>query len=230
MGEKENPLSARDVLKQLTQQHAHAISYALAGMVAAGALVQGPIGAMASAGPDADPGSRAAADVRASSAAKRARTVKAAHVLKIAKRQLGTRSGSKYDSWYRSTENAKLTAQRDGGKVAYYKGAQWCDMFVSWVGAQTGVSGMGWDAYTVEHARWFKKTGRWGTTKAKPGAVVFFAWQGGGIRGIDHVGLVVKDNGRTISTIEGNTDGAVRERVRPKAKVAGYGYPDYKHE
>ena len=44
-------------------------------------------------------------------------------------------------------------------------------MFVSWLGAQTGVKNMGWDAYTVQHATWFKKADRWGRTP-KPGAVV----------------------------------------------------------
>ncbi|WP_344844298.1 hypothetical protein [Nonomuraea dietziae] len=36
---------------------------------------------------------------------------------------------------------------------------------------------VGWDAYTVAHAKWFKSNERWGTTP-KPGAVVFFSWSG----------------------------------------------------
>jgi hypothetical protein len=41
--------------------------------------------------------------------------------------------------------------------------------------------------------------------------------------------LVKKDNlDGTITTIEGNTGkGKVEERVRPKAQVVGYGYPQY---
>ncbi|WP_225992390.1 CHAP domain-containing protein [Actinomadura montaniterrae] len=167
-------------------------------------------------------------------ARKASRTVAASTVIKLAKSQLGegeSRNGStKYADWYASTRHAAVTARRDGGTVGDYRGAEWCDMFVSWLSAQTGVKNMGWDAYTVQHASWFEKTGRWGDI-AKPGAVVFFDWQNGssgGIDGIDHVGLVVKDNGNgTITTIEGNTDNAVKEKVRDKSEVVGYGYPDY---
>ncbi|WP_141576535.1 CHAP domain-containing protein [Actinomadura sp. WMMA1423] len=161
--------------------------------------------------------------------------VKADEVIKLAKKQVGVREGrggeTKYHKWYVSTPHAKATAKRDGGfSVKEYNGAQWCNMFVSWLGAQTGVKNMGWDAYTVQHASWFKQTDRWGH-KAKPGAVVFFDWQDGskaGIGDIDHVGIVVKDNGNgKITTIEGNTENAVKQKVRDKSEVVGYGYPDY---
>ncbi|WP_084265578.1 CHAP domain-containing protein [Actinomadura macra] len=161
--------------------------------------------------------------------------VKPSEVIKMAESQVGVREGkgggTKYHKWYISTPHAAETARRDGGAVADYKGAQWCNMFVSWVGAQVGVKDMGWDAYTVQHATWFKKAHRWGTT-AKPGAVVFFDWKdgrSGGIGGIQHVGLVVKDNGDgTINTVEGNTGDAVKRKVRKTSQVVGYGYPDYR--
>ncbi|WP_433187656.1 hypothetical protein [Actinoallomurus sp. CA-150999] len=49
------------------------------------------------------------------------------------------------------------------------------------------------------------------------------------IVGLEHVGLVIKDNGDgTIQTVDGNTDNAVKVRVRPASDVVGYGgYPDY---
>ncbi|SNS75533.1 CHAP domain-containing protein [Actinomadura mexicana] len=161
--------------------------------------------------------------------------VKPAEVIKLAQKQVGIHEGkggeTKYHKWYVSTPQAKATAKRDGGfSVKEYNGAQWCNMFVSWLGAQTGVKNMGWDAYTVQHASWFKQTDRWGHT-AKPGAVVFYDWQDGSkadIGDIDHVGIVVKDNGDgSITTIEGNTDNAVQKKVRDKSQVVGYGYPDY---
>ncbi|MFB4313198.1 CHAP domain-containing protein [Actinomadura sp. 21ATH] len=153
-------------------------------------------------------------------------------VIALAKKQVGITEGkggqTKFHDWYVGTDNAKLTAARDGGNVSSYNGASWCNMFVSWVGAQTGVKNMGWDAYTVEHAKWFKKTGRWGQ-EAKPGSVVFFSWNGGGINSIEHVGLVVKDNGDgTVDTVEGNTGNAVKEKTRQKSQIVGYGYPDYR--
>ncbi|MEU5991962.1 CHAP domain-containing protein [Spirillospora sp. NPDC047418] len=163
------------------------------------------------------------------------RDVKASEVIKLAEKQVGISEGkdkqTKFHEWYVSTPHAKATAERDGGfSVKAYNGAQWCDMFVSWLGAQTGVKNMGWDAYTVQHANWFKDTGRWGKA-AKPGSLVFFDWKQGAdadLSAIDHVALVVKDNGDgTISTIEGNTDDAVKQEVRDKSDVVGYGYPDY---
>lgn len=166
------------------------------------------------------------------------RKVEPSEAVQLALEQVGVREGpdreTKYHRWFVSTPNARLTAKRDGGfSVDDYNGAEWCNMFISWLGAQLGVKDMGWDAYTVQHARWFAKTGRWGH-KAKPGAVVFFDWgesARGSISDIDHVGLVVKDNGDgTITTVEGNIDNAVGKRVRSKSLVVGYGYPDYDAE
>ncbi|MBX6384162.1 MAG: CHAP domain-containing protein [Microbispora sp.] len=161
--------------------------------------------------------------------------VRAADVLALARKQIGISEnakggGTKFQEWYMSTPRARETLARDGGKLKDYLTGAWCDMFVSWIGNQLGISPvMGLDAYTVEHARWFKANGRWGE-EPKPGAVVFFNW--GGSKDIDdivHVGLVIKDNGDgTIQTIEGNTgNGAVEARTRPTWQVVGYGYPMY---
>lgn len=161
--------------------------------------------------------------------------VTAAQVLALAREQIGIKEnarggGTKFQEWYANSQRAQETIARDGGHPAAYLNAPWCAMFVSWVGEQTGARPqVGWDAYTVTHARWFQNNGRWGTL-AKPGAVVFFAWNGSKSLGsIQHVGFVVKDNrDGTISTIEGNTgNGLVEERIRPKSQVVGYGYPEY---
>jgi hypothetical protein len=154
-------------------------------------------------------------------------------VINLARTQVGTHEdasgNSKFNNWYIGSSLGEQNAHRIGAKSAsVYKGQSWCDMFVSWLGQHTGTKGMGADAYTVSHAQWFKKTGHFGKTP-KPGAVVFFAWNGGGIKGIDHVGIVVKDNhDGTISTIEGNTGDAVKQKVRDTSTVAGYGYPEYR--
>jgi hypothetical protein len=161
--------------------------------------------------------------------------VTAAQVLAFAKSQVGTSEnasggGTPYQQWYAGSQRAAETIARDGGSRAAYLNAAWCAMFVSWVGEETGARPqVGWDAYTVAHAKWFQANHRFGTL-AKPGAVVFFSWSGSKDLGdINHVGFVVKDNHNgTISTIEGNTgNGRVEERVRPKSQVVGYGYPDY---
>jgi hypothetical protein len=155
----------------------------------------------------------------------------AADTLKLALSQVGTvetaGGGTKYNQWFMSSPFAKVGVQRDGGAIGDYANASWCDMFVTWVGAQAGVKGIGGDAFTPEHARWFQQQGRWGGVP-KAGAVVFFSWRGGGIDGINHVGLVIKDNHNgTIQTVEGNTDNAVRIRTRSTGQVVGYGYPQY---
>jgi uncharacterized protein (TIGR02594 family) len=154
-------------------------------------------------------------------------------VIKLAEKQIGIREGkdgnTKFNKWYVKSDTAKRTAERDGGKVSDYNGVSWCDMFVSWIGEKANVKGIGADAYTVSHAKWFKDHDQWGK-KARPGAVVFFAWDGSkSIGAIEHVGFVVKDNhDGTITTIEGNTDNSVDKKIRPKSEVAGYGYPDYR--
>ncbi|MDP9841912.1 CHAP domain-containing protein [Streptosporangium lutulentum] len=161
--------------------------------------------------------------------------VSAQQVLSIAEKQIGIREnarggGTKFQSWYESSPRGRETVARDGGSVQDYANAPWCAMFVSWVGEQAGIRpAMGWDAYTVTYAKWFKDNHRWGNV-AEPGAVVFYDWNGSkDIDGIDHVGLVKKDNGNgTITTIEGNTgNGVVEQRIRPKSQVVGYGYPLY---
>ncbi|MEU6729510.1 CHAP domain-containing protein [Nonomuraea wenchangensis] len=161
--------------------------------------------------------------------------VTAQQVLDLARAQVGTSEnaaggGTKFQQWYADSPRAGETVLRDGGNRNAYLNAPWCSMFVSWVGEQSGArTQVGWDAYTVSHAKWFAANDRWGT-EAKPGAVVFFSWSGSkSLSAIDHVGFVVKDNGDgTISTIEGNTgNGKVEERVRPTSQVVGYGYPNY---
>ncbi|MBF8191512.1 CHAP domain-containing protein [Nonomuraea sp. K274] len=161
--------------------------------------------------------------------------VTAKQVLAFAKKQIGTSEnaaggGTPYQQWYAQSQRAAETVARDGGSRADYLNAAWCAMFVSWVGEKTGARPqVGWDAYTVAHAKWFKANDRFGT-EAKPGSVVFFSWNGGkALKDIQHVGFVVKDNHNgTISTIEGNTgNGEVEQRTRPTSQVVGYGYPQY---
>ncbi|QFG27606.1 CHAP domain-containing protein [Actinomadura sp. WMMB 499] len=163
------------------------------------------------------------------------RAVEVSEVIDLAKEQVGIEEEgpgdmTKFHDWWVSTPTAKTLASDGGFSVDAYKGAAWCDMFVSWLGAQTGVKGMNWDAYTVTHANWFKDQDRWGQ-KAKPGAIVFFDWGAGSdgdIGDIDHVGIVEKDNGDgTVSTIEGNSNNAVEEKTRDKGQIVGYGYPEY---
>lgn len=116
----------------------------------------------------------------------------------------------------------------------------WCDMFVSWCGAQIGAqSVVGKYAYCPYHVNFFKNAGRWLDREAKPepGDVIFFANKGVAC----HVGIVEQRNGSSsVTTIEGNTSvtsndngGAVMRRTRTYGTVGsswyilGFGRPNW---
>jgi len=126
----------------------------------------------------------------------------------------------------------------------------WCGSFCMWCAAQVKLaipSVVG----TVVGAEKFKGLGAWSnaaTAKPQPGDLAFFDFQAGGAP-IEHVGIVVKDNGDgTVTTIEGNTSpehkpagsqangGEVAQRIRAyKANkkglqpfIVGFGSPKFK--
>src|SRR5690606_37484115 len=141
--------------------------------------------------------------------------------IELLESQLGYREKAgaytKFGAWY--GRNVEFDAD--------YSSAPWCDMLLAWAATKLGYEDwMGQFAWTVAHARWFKKQDAWGT-KPEPGAFVFFDWGGSNSIGrIDHVGVVTKVVGNRIHTIEGNIDGGVAKRkVRDTDKVVGYGYP-----
>ena len=92
------------------------------------------------------------------------------------------------------------------GKFTGHDGQPWCGSFVMWVANEIGFKGMPNCVYTPAGAEGFKGKGAWSnheTASPKPGDIVFFSFDG---KGIEHVGIVVKDNGDgTVTTIEGNT-------------------------
>ncbi|NDB82229.1 MAG: CHAP domain-containing protein [Alphaproteobacteria bacterium] len=85
----------------------------------------------------------------------------------------------------------------------------WCGSFVMWCANEAGVKVPN-TVSTMAGAAAFKKMGTWTDAKdAKPapGDIVYFDFAEGGAP-IEHVGIVVKDNGDgTVTTIEGNTAG-----------------------
>ena len=116
-------------------------------------------------------------------------------------------------------------------------GVPWCAIFVSycfdvgagvvlcrgWQGAGTAARGV---AYVPTLAAWLRATGRRVETP-QPGDLAIFDWDGGLP---DHVGIVVRANGTTLVTVEGNTavgndsdGGEVMRRERRLAQVALFG-------
>jgi surface antigen len=153
-------------------------------------------------------------------------------VLSVARSQLGiTEPGSgggpgtqvtKYGRWYAAWS----------GQPGYVD-TFWCAMFASWVLATAGMTPTEAGRYgnCNPWIRWFKARGRWGENP-RPGAIVFFSWNGDSRA--EHVGIVetVRPNGKLV-TIEGNAspgpgqrDGVCR-MVRGRGAVVGYGYPPY---
>lgn len=118
--------------------------------------------------------------------------------------------------------------------------APWCDMAVTWWARRSGNTAVvlpeGDRAYTVWHAQDGRDRGLWfaGTAAnlrkhARPGAIVFFDWDGSDTIGrIDHVGVVeaVLADGR-VQTIEGNTGDVCARRVRASTVIAGFWNPPY---
>jgi hypothetical protein len=100
-------------------------------------------------------------------------------------------------------------------------------MFLAWAADKAGLTQyVGEFAWTPSHAAWFIQQGAW-TQRPEPGALVFFDWRGGkSYKGIDHVGVVERVDGKKIHTIEANVDRVwLKRKTRETDKVVGYGVP-----
>lgn len=117
---------------------------------------------------------------------------KAEEFVKIAQAELGTAEGPKNN-------------ETKYGKFTKHDFQPWCGSFIMWCAAQAGYRKMPNVVYTPAGAEAFKGKGAWTnseTATPKPGDIAFFSFTG---KGIEHVGIVVKDNGDgTVTCIEGN--------------------------
>ena len=159
----------------------------------------------------------------------------AASVLAVAAKQVGysrwtdPQQGSKYGRWY---------AQY--AKNSYYgaNGVPYCAMFVSWVFNQAAAKAIGLPgAYCPTMLAAAKRQNKTLTNikNAMPGDIVFFDWGRDGVA--DHVGIVEKNCGSYVQTIEGNTSvgtagsqsngGVVARRTRAWSTICGVVRPDY---
>jgi hypothetical protein len=120
------------------------------------------------------------------------------------------------------------------GEFTKADGLPWCGSFCNWVLAKAGVkvhSVVG----TANGAHKFKEIARWHETPL-PGDLAFMDFPHDGVDRISHVGIVVAIDGKTITTIEGNTSGngdqrnggmvMVKQRTIGK-EVVGFGRPKY---
>ena len=126
----------------------------------------------------------------------------------------------------------------------------WCGSYCMWVANESGVK-IPNTVSTMAGAASFKKMGTWtdaAAAKPEPGDIVYFDFAAGGAP-IEHVGIVVKDNGDgTVTTAEGNTSGDKKksgsqanggecvQKIRAYKKnskgipvfIVGFGRPNYK--
>lgn len=120
------------------------------------------------------------------------------------------------------------------GEFTKANGLPWCGSFCNWVLAQAGVkvhSVVG----TAVGAHKFKEISRWHETPAI-GDLAFMDFPHDGVDRISHVGIVAAIDGKTITTIEGNTSGSGDQRnggmVMAKTRtigkeIVGFGRPKY---
>ena len=141
-------------------------------------------------------------------------------VIEIAKAEIGT-----------IEEGDNLTKY---GEFTKANGLPWCGSFCNWVLAQAGVK-VHSVVSTAVGAHKFKEIGRWHEVPAL-GDLAFMDFPHDGVDRISHIGIVVAIDGKTITTIEGNTSGTgdqrnggmvmVKQRTIGK-EVVGFGRPKY---
>lgn len=132
-------------------------------------------------------------------------------IVEVARGELGNVGGDKFWKWY-----------------GFSSHVDWCAIFVSWCADQCGYLEMGVvPKFSVvgDGANWFKARHRWAGRghKPSPGDIIFFDFEQDGV--LDHVGIVENCDGKTVTTIEGNSSNACRQlsyRVG-SFQIAGYG-------
>jgi hypothetical protein len=136
-------------------------------------------------------------------------------IVKVAQAQLGNVGGNKFWKWY-----------------GFSSHVHWCACFVSWCGDQCGYIKAGIiPKYAVcgTGANWFKERHRWANRgyAPKPGDIIFFDFDHDGV--MDHTGIVESCDGKTVTTIEGNSGNACRRQsyVRGSSQIAGYVVPAF---
>lgn len=116
----------------------------------------------------------------------------------------------------------------------------WCATFVSAVSIKLGyTSVIPTECSCYYMIELFKKLGAWNESdsrKPNPGDIIFYDWEDNGKgdnnNSPDHVGIVEKVSGNTITVIEGNYSKSVKRRTLAVdgKYIRGYGVPKYDKE
>ena len=122
----------------------------------------------------------------------------------------------------------------------YYNGKKngyaWCDVFVDWLFVQCFGEEKGREmlyqpeqsagAGCLYSAGYYKQANAFHRANPRVGDQIFFSYAAGEY---SHTGIVVNVNGRTITTVEGNTSDSVGRRTYETTNysIAGYGTPNW---
>lgn len=125
-----------------------------------------------------------------------------------------------------------------GYKVKYTD--EWCATTVSAVAIKLGYTKIiPTECSCTKMIELLKKLGAWQENdayKPQPGDIIFYNWEapatGDDTTDADHVGIVEKVSGNTITVIEGNYSQSVKRREIPvnHRYIRGYGVPKYDKE
>ena len=146
---------------------------------------------------------------------------------------IGGEDGEYYSRWYVGGEYSN----------GWSEDTPWCGVFVSWAASQDDVKDYLQDFKTfasVEKGMELFTDGTNGTwlnadEKPLPGDLIFFDWEEEGDEDHgkpDHVGIITRidKEAGTVSTIEGNCDGEVKEQTYTSddPRIMGYGVLGWK--
>lgn len=159
--------------------------------------------------------------------------VTASKIIEVAEKYVGCKESDGSHKKIIDLYNSHKPLAR-GYKVQYTD--PYCDAFVSAVAIEAGaVDLIGTECGCEEHIEIFKEKGIWiedGRITPEPGYIIVFNWDdttqpNDGYS--DHIGYVKKVSGGKITTIEGNYDDAVKERVISigDGRIRGYAAPKY---
>jgi hypothetical protein len=156
-------------------------------------------------------------------------------VLEQARMWLGIQEGTTSHKNIIDVYNAHKPLAR--GYAVKYTDA-WCATFVSAVAIKAGCTDIiPTECSCPKQIELFKKMGCWEESDSivpNPGNIVYYDWEDGGSgdnTGVsDHVGIVEKVDGLTITVIEGNYSNSVKRRMLAVngKYIRGYGVPKYK--
>jgi hypothetical protein len=154
-------------------------------------------------------------------------------ILDFARSQIGVRENP-------ANSNSVIYNTVYYGREVNGKDYPWCAAFLWWLFHVCGASGLYYGgkktASSTALMNYYKKQERFVTSGYRAGDIIFFSWSGKKTKA-DHAGIVESADGKTLTTIEGNTSaesndngGSVMRRQRPLSVVIGAGRPEYKEE